>query len=93
MALEAARDCNAILDINTAGYRKGLGMPYPAPWLLEAASRMGIGVCFGDDSHGIAQVGSGIDEARNYLLENGIDHVTVLTREDGAVVRKRLPLQ
>jgi histidinol-phosphatase (PHP family) len=91
-ALEAVRDCGAILDVNTAGYRKGLGMPYPAPWLIEAAHALEIGFCFGDDSHGIAQVGQGIDQARDYLLENGVDHVTVLTRENGAIVRKRVPL-
>jgi histidinol-phosphatase (PHP family) len=91
-ALEAVRDCEAILDVNTAGYRKGLGTPYPAPWLVETAQAMGIGFCFGDDSHGTAQVGQGIDEARRYLLENGVGHLTVLTRENGAITRKRVPL-
>lgn len=91
-ALEAVRECDAILDVNTAGYRKGLGMPYPAPWLVQTAQAMGIGFCFGDDSHGPAQVGQGIDEARRYLLENGVGNVTVLTRENGAIRRKRVPL-
>jgi histidinol-phosphatase (PHP family) len=91
-ALAAVRDGNAILDLNTAGYRKGLGTPYPAPWLVETAHAMGIGLCFGDDSHGPAQVGQGIDEARRYLLENGVGHVTVLTRENGRVIRKQIPL-
>jgi histidinol-phosphatase (PHP family) len=91
-ALEAVRDANAILDLNTAGYRKGLGTPYPAPWLVETAHSMDIGFCFGDDSHGPAQVGQGIDEARRYLLENGVPDVTVLTRRDGAIARKRVPL-
>ena len=49
---------------------------------------MGIGFCFGDDSHGPDQVGAGIEDAREYLLENGVDRVTTLTREDGEVVRK-----
>lgn len=91
-ALEAVRDCAAILDVNTAGYRKGLGMPYPAPWLIETALSMEIGFCFGDDSHGIAQVGQGIDQARQYLLDNQVDHVTALTRENGEIARKRVPL-
>jgi histidinol-phosphatase (PHP family) len=91
-ALEAVRDCGSILDVNTAGYRKGLGMPYPAPWLLEAAQRMGIGFCFGDDSHGPAQVGQGIDAARRYLLENGVEHITVLTRDGGELRRERVGL-
>ena len=91
-ALEAVRAWDAILDVNTAGYRKGLGMPYPAPWLIEAARAMDIGFCFGDDSHGIAQVGQGIEDARQYLLENQVSHVTILTREDGEIARRRVEL-
>lgn len=87
----AAHDC--ILDLNTAGYRKGLGGPYLAPWILEAVKEKGIGVCFGDDSHGPAEVGEGIEAAREYLLTNDIRHVTVLTRENHAVVRKTVPLE
>ena len=83
-ALEAARACGAILDLNTAAYRKGLGTPYPAAWLVERAASMGIGFCFGDDSHGPAQVGAGIDDARDYLLANGVGEVTVLTRPENS---------
>ena len=87
----AAHGC--ILDLNTAGYRKGLGGPYLAPWILEVVKEKGIGVCFGDDSHGPAEVGEGIEAAREYLLANDIRHVTVLTREDYAIVRKTVPLE
>jgi histidinol-phosphatase (PHP family) len=92
LALEAVRAHGCILDLNTAGYRKGLGSPYPAPWLLRQAHAMGIGFCFGDDSHGPHQVGEGVEQARGYLLENGVNSVTVLTREDGAVVRRVVAL-
>ena len=98
-ALEAVHDCHSILDLNTAGYRKGLGTPYPglgtpypAPWLVELANRMDVGFCFGDDSHGPDQVGAGIEDARKYLLENGVARVTTLTREDGEVIRKAASL-
>jgi histidinol-phosphatase (PHP family) len=87
-ALEVIRRHESILDLNTAGYRKGLGGPYPAPWLVQRAHSLGIGFCFGDDSHGPAQVGAGINEAREYLLANGVPEVAVLTRENGAVVRR-----
>ena len=91
-ALEAIRAAGAILDLNTAGYRKGLGSPYPAPWLVQRANEMGIGFCFGDDSHGPADVGAGIEQARRYLLDNGVTTVTVLTCEAGAVVKRQAGL-
>ncbi len=91
-ALAAVREHASILDLNTAGYRKGLGSPYPAPWLVERANEMGIPFCFGDDSHGPNQVGAGMDEARQYLLENGVAAVTVMTRHEGELVRQVVSL-
>lgn len=92
-ALEVIRDCGGILDLNTAGWRKGLGSPYPAPWLVEKANAMGVPFCFGDDSHGPELVGAGVVEAREYLLRHGVDSVTILTREDGSIVRRSVPLR
>ena len=91
-ALEVIRRHGCILDLNTAGYRKNLGCPYPEPWLLRQAHEMGVGVCFGDDSHGPHQVGDGIEEARLYLLDNGISEIRALAREGGQVVRRTISL-
>jgi len=89
-ALETVREVGSILDINTAGYRKGLERPYPAPWILEMAREMAIPCCFGDDSHRASEVGAGLDEARGYLLAHGIDQVHVLVRaEEGLEVQAR----
>jgi len=84
--LEAVRAHGGILDLNTAGWRKGLGEPYPAPWLVAQAQAMGVPFCFGDDSHRTDQVGAGLEEARLYLLRNGVSSLTVLAREPGAAV-------
>lgn len=90
--LEVVRAHGCILDLNTAGWRKGLDSPYPAPWLLQRANEMGVPVCFGDDSHGPDLVGAGIVEAREYLLQNGVATVTVLERDGDRVTRKQVPL-
>lgn len=96
-ALEAASAYGCILDLNTAGWRKGLGEPYPAPHIVRRAQQMGVPFCFGDDSHRTAEVGAGVDEARAYLLRIGVSTVTVLTREGdpatGTVVKRTVPLE
>jgi histidinol-phosphatase (PHP family) len=89
-ALEAVRMHDGILDLNTAGWRKGLGEPYPAPWLVQQAQEMGIPFCFGDDSHSADQVGAGVEEARIYLRRYGVSHITVLTREECGEVGRAL---
>ena len=85
-ALDAVRAHGAILDLNTAGWRKGLGEPYPASWLVEQAQARGVPFCFGDDSHSSKQAGAGLEEARLYLRECGVPSITFLTREPGAGV-------
>jgi len=91
-ALDAVRDAGAILDVNTAGYRKNLGDPYPRPWVLREALHRGIPFCFGDDSHAPAQVGMDIDRARDYLIANGVESIAYLTRENAAIVRQTADL-
>jgi histidinol phosphatase-like PHP family hydrolase len=53
---------------------------------------MDVGFCFGDDSHRPSDVGAGVADARDYLRRLGVETVRVLTREDGNVVRKRVPI-
>lgn len=85
-ALESIRAVGAVLDLNTAGRRKGLPNPYPAPWLVHRAREMDVDFCFGDDSHGPEQVGMLLDDARQYLIENGVTAIRGLMRRDGTVV-------
>lgn len=91
-ALEVIRHHHCILDLNVNAYRKGLDNPYPAPWLLKAAHRMGIPFCFGDDSHGPEEVGAGLEDGRTYLLQNGVPSITILAREQNGLVPKTIPL-
>ena len=95
LAIDAAKETGAILDLNTAGLRKGLGEPYPAPWIVKMAQERGVYFCFGDDSHKVEQVGYGIEEARECLLSNGVTEVSVLTKEggfDARMVKRRVSL-
>ncbi len=93
LALEACRETGVILDLNTAGWRKGLPNPYPAPWLVRRAAEMNVPFCFGDDSHRASEVGMGLAEARLYLLNHGVRSITAITREDNVLVRKAIPLE
>lgn len=91
-ALEAIRAVGARVEVNTAALRKGLDQPYPADWIVQMGARMGVRFCIGDDCHRPAQVGFGLDEARQHLLRNGIREVHFLTREGDAIVPTSAPL-
>ncbi len=92
-AFEKANAVGCILDLNVGALSKGLATPYPAPWIVQLASEMGLPFCFGDDSHSVAQVGAGIDAGRAYLLEHGIETITKLTRRNGTIAREIVPLR
>jgi histidinol-phosphatase (PHP family) len=91
-ALEVVRQHDGILDLNTAGLRKGLDTPYPDVWVLGLARDMNIPFALGDDSHAPEQVGAGFHEGRDYLLSHGIETVTILQRDQNGVSRSRVPL-
>ncbi len=69
--LELVARLQLVLDYNVAALRKGAAEPYPAEVIIRAASRMGIAVAPGDDSHGVATVGAGIDPGIGLLEDAG----------------------
>ena len=91
-AVEAAKSHSCIVDLNTAGWRKGLPEPFPSPWLVRLAAEAGVHFCFGDDSHAPSQVGYGLGRARQYLLDHGVNSITVLRLGQGGLERRQVPL-
>jgi len=60
---------------------------------LTTARDTNILCCVGNDSHRPSEVGAGIPEARDYLLENGIIDITALTRDSRGIGREVIPLK
>jgi len=70
-ALLAIKDSDMVLEINTAGYRKPIGEPYPSYELLKEAYKLGIPITFGSDAHEPTQVGLFSDEIVKMAKEIG----------------------
>ncbi len=79
--LAIIQQVGSLVEINTAGLRKGLPTPYPDSWIVQMGAQMGVRFCIGDDSHKPAQVGFGLEQARQYLLANGVERVHFLYPE------------
>lgn len=69
--LDAIRELGLILDFNSRALYKGAAEPYVSKSILAEARRMGISVVPGDDSHGVATVGYGIEECMAILVAMG----------------------
>jgi len=84
--LEVAKDAGSALDVNCGAFRRGLGPVYPLPSILSRARAMGLRVTLGDDSHGVASVGVGLDASLAAITAAGFSRISYLSREAGKVV-------
>jgi histidinol-phosphatase (PHP family) len=64
-----------IVELNTAGWRRGLGEPYPSRAILARCGELGIPITINSDSHTPGEVAAGFAEASALLSELGIEPV------------------
>ena len=83
--LEAIRAAGSLVEVNAAGWRKGLGEPYPGPAVLERIVAAGVPLTLGDDSHGPRFVGMDLDRARDAARRAGARELFVLEPGRGRV--------
>lgn len=69
--LQRISQLGLMLDFNVRALVKGASEPYVSAPILRRAMQMGIDVVPGDDSHGVASVGGGIDVAVDLLQQAG----------------------
>ncbi|SFV49796.1 Histidinol-phosphatase [hydrothermal vent metagenome] len=70
-ALEAIKDADMSIEINTAGYRKPCAEAYPSKKILKKAYELKIPITFGSDAHAPDQVGFYSNEAETLAKEIG----------------------
>ncbi len=70
--LEWIGQAGAVLDINARALLKGQPEPYVCAPILDAAARIGVAACYGDDAHGVADVGYGFERVEEALLARGM---------------------
>ena len=74
------RDSYCLLEVNTGGVYRGYRKDfYPGPWLLGEWQKMGGKVIITSDSHDIASLTYGFDEAAAAIKAAGFTSVEVLT--------------
>jgi histidinol-phosphatase (PHP family) len=81
--LDAIREAGSLVEINAAGWRKGLGGAYPGPELLKRIVDAGLPLTLGDDSHGPEFVGQDLDRAIRAAKSAGARELHLLEMRDG----------
>ncbi len=79
-ALQAARENDCILEVNTGGVYRGYRKDfYPGAWLLGEWNKLGGRVIITADAHDTAALTFGFDEAAAAIKAAGFTTLTVLT--------------
>lgn len=79
--LDVVAAAGLALDFNTAGWRKPVNEPYPAPDLVRAAAERGIPFVLGSDAHQPGEVGYRFGDALGVIREAGGRVVTYRGRQ------------
>ena len=51
-----------VVELNSSGWRKPVGEPYPSPEIVRRMADLGIPITFGSDAHALEQVGYRLPE-------------------------------
>lgn len=87
--LEHLIDKGLILEVNTAGYRKGLSYPNPQQAILRRYRELGGDrIILGSDAHAAADVGADFERAAELLRSLGFRYLTVPVRN----TERQIPL-
>lgn len=78
-------DYGGLVELNSAGLRKGMSEPYPKAEICKEFFARGGAFTLSDDSHGIKQVGTNYGQCLGFAEKTGITSITCL--EKGAATR------
>ena len=84
--LQAIKQSNMVLEINTAGLRKPVAEMYPSRDLLEEAYSLNIPITFSSDAHAVDQIGFGYELATTLAKDIGYRQAVTFKGRDKQVV-------
>lgn len=80
--LEFVAELGAVLDINARALLKGQTEPYVCAMLLDEAVSLDIPLAYGDDAHGVHDVGWGYEVVSEILIQRGVSPFDPTSFED-----------
>lgn len=76
------------LEVNSSGYRKGLGVPMPSAEFIKRYRELGGRlITIGSDAHRISEIASGIPKCCKLLRELGFSEVCVFEKKEPKFIK------
>ena len=84
--LQAIKNSNMVIEVNTAGLRKPVGEMYPSRDLLEEAYSLNIPITFSSDAHAIEHIGAGYELATTLATDIGYTQAVTFKGRDRQLI-------
>jgi len=85
--LEAAKQSDVAIELNTSGLRKECQEIYPSPQIVQLAVQLGVPITFGSDAHAPDQVGMAFNQAIELARRAGYTECCRFTRRKRQFVK------
>ena len=85
--LQAAREADVAMELNTAGLRKDCREIYPSRSIVELAARHGVPITFASDAHAPGEVGMNFEDAVALARAAGYTETCRFTRRKREIVK------
>lgn len=85
--LEAVKDNDIAIELNTAGNHKDCKEIYPHPDILTKAAKMEIPLSFASDAHAPGEVGRDWDQAMKLAHSSGFDYFCQFTQRERKLIK------
>lgn len=71
ICLRMIKEHNLVLEVNTSGFDKPVGVQYPSKWILKRSSELGIDITIGSDAHNKREIARHFGKAEGLIRECG----------------------
>ena len=83
---EAARDCNIVAEVSSAGWRKPVAEVYPAPYLLSKFAEYGVDITTASDAHCLSDVSWRASDLKSYVVGAGYEHLATFSKRQKRLI-------
>jgi histidinol-phosphatase (PHP family) len=85
--LQAIKENNMAIEINSAGFRKKIKEQYPSEYILQMAKKFEIPITFGSDAHRIEDVGDVFLQGYNIAKKIGFKTAAVFENKEMKLIK------
>ena len=86
-SLEAIKDNNMVVEINSAGFRKPINEQYPSKEIIELCYKNDIPITFGSDAHRVEEIGLNYEKSLKLVTDIGYKDISIFRDREEIILK------